>query len=337
MTTFREQFGLRDVAPQNYAKTVPLQAACPTLIYGVELEIERIPALGDMSLTGFTATEDGSLRNNGKEFISKPMTFSNLMWCLNNFFTKNKFTEANYSERCSIHVHTNCLNLTLEQIQSLCMVYQVYEDLLFAWVSPERAENIFCVPWSQTTLSYKMFDKDPANWITKGKRWRKYTALNLLPLFTQGTVEFRHMPGTNDVKRIETWLQLIGCMFAYVQETPQTTIVEVFKSLNTTSAYTATTETIFKQWAGVLFGVPNFHQHLEEGVLLMKHSLMGSYNEPATKANAVFDDWRPLRAALEDAVDPRLDFNEVIRQRAIRAVLDVQALAVAQREPENRE
>jgi hypothetical protein len=279
--TIREILGLNPVVAKTFNKAVPLVAADPALLYGLELEIENTHG-GDWVVPGMVGKEDGSLRNGGFEYITNPMTFSNLSYVLTNFFKKSQVTADNYSERCSVHVHTNCQDLTLKQLQLLLMLYQLFERVLFKYIGNDRDKNIFCVPWHETQLHFGIVSKMDKHGLTGIKQWQKYTALNLLPLFSQGTVEFRHMAGTPNQQYILDWCNLIGSMFRYTRNNELAAVRESLASLNTTSHYRELMFDVFGNWAQHLL-MPMFEQDLEEGVLQMKYSLL-SNPEPQTKA-----------------------------------------------------
>ena len=131
-----------------------IQETCAGLVYGVELEIENIPNWDGMAVSGMRSTEDGSLRNSGREFITHPMALPTLAFVLQTFFGKNKLTDNNYSERCSVHIHANIQDLSWDELESLCMVYQVMERALFSWIGHDRDQNIFCTPWAQTNITH---------------------------------------------------------------------------------------------------------------------------------------------------------------------------------------
>ena len=281
--TLRELTGLVNPLPKNFPKALPRLVSVPHLLYGVELEIEGVGDAENWKVPGLHTERDGSLRNNGMEFITAPMTYSNLAYCLEMFFKKNPITKDNYSERTSIHVHTNCLPLTWEQVQSLCLVYQVLEKLLFLWVGEDRDKNIFCVPWHQTNLTYKTLSKSPDH--TRFRNWQKYTALNLLPLYTQGTVEWRHMNGHCDVERILLWCRLINCIYGYVLSTSLEDIKKQLMQLNVSSEYGQILVTIFKDLSGTFLQMPRYEKYLEEGVLDTKYGLLGE----ATQAEKPVD------------------------------------------------
>ena len=280
-------YGQKAVVPYTNSKAIPQSVADPNLIMGVELEIESVPQGDELRVPGMVSTEDGSLRNHGREYITNPMTGSVLYHVLNNFFTKNKeaLSKAdNYSERTSIHVHCNCQDLTIPRLKTVLMLYQVYEKLLYAYIGNDRDKNIFCVPWSETMLTYSLLDKllveNPSS-VDLVRHWQKYTGLNLLPLRAQGTIEFRHMHGNNDLTFIFNWTNLIGSLFAKARSTDFEEVKESVMNLNTTSNYILFTEEIFKQWSPLLMTNPNYRELLEEGVLNVK--FLVAHKEEKTK------------------------------------------------------
>lgn len=268
--TILNDYGMSKVVPKNFPKAVPLTCRDPALLYGVELEIENVPNAGDMVVPGIDVVRDGSLRNNGMEFITKPMSFSNLAYCLGTFFTKNKLTEANYSERCSIHVHTNVQDLESSQVQTIALLYQVVERILFRWIGHDREYNIFCVPLHQTNITYNKVGAGAEGF----RDWEKYTALNFIPMFQQGTIEFRHMNGHPDYKKILVWCSIIGSLFSWARgnsfEDTKKTLVE----LNTSSAYDTLMFGVFGNLMDEFLPFKDYKSLLEEGVLDVKYSLI---------------------------------------------------------------
>jgi hypothetical protein len=230
------------------------------------------------------------------------MTYSNLAHCLGNFFTLNKLNKDNYSERCSIHVHTNCLDLTVDQIRTVLFLYQMCEKLLYSWVDPERYDNIFCVPWSQTNLTYQSLsgDGDNQNW----RGWRKYTGLNLLPLYEQGTIEWRHMSGHADMNKILEWCQIIGKMYTYSLKNSLSDVRTQLLDLNTNSQYKTMLERIFGDHAPMFYNIPTYEQDLEDGVLNLKYAS----HTPQDKA-------KPKKQTIQTIFDDlQVDNVELIRQ-----------------------
>jgi len=288
--TIQSLFSLNPVTPKGFAKAKQLEAPCPPLLYGVELEIEGVEDPDSWVVGGMTHTQDNSLRNHGAEFITKPMTYSNLVHCLSMFYNKNKPTEQNYSDRTSIHVHTNCQDLEPEHLQRICMLYQVFERLLFGFVGNGREDNIFCVPWHQTQLTYSILEK-PGD-ISKFKAWQKYTGLNLLPLYEYGTIEWRHMHGHSDLQKLLDWLEIIGHIYRYALATPLKELQAELMLLNTNSLYMNLLFQVFRDKANLFVDLPGFTQKLEEGVLDMKLTMLPTTykNQPKSTIKFTNDD-----------------------------------------------
>lgn len=182
-------------------------------VAGVELEIEDVrdfPTLPE----GWHMEEDGSLRNHGHEFISPPASRQKLQ---KDFATIHETIDVGknpFTERTSIHVHVNMLDLTQEQAKSVVLYYALFEPVFFAMVDPIRRNNIHCVGLDQTTLS-ENYKRTLPLFVNK---WSKYTALNLLPLSTQGTIEFRHMQGHKNQEKFNEWLSTLENLWTYGKE-----------------------------------------------------------------------------------------------------------------------
>lgn len=238
--------------------------AGPDVYVGLELEIEGFH--GGRSYTGFNFTEDNSLRNHGIEAITMPTKTKFLETLLSGFYGHNKITEANYSERCSTHVHVNVLDFNLEQLACLTLVYQVFERMLFNFIGNDRGKNIFCVPWSQANINTNLVEVIlNANW--RGLRtWQKYTAMNLLPVQNRGTVEYRHLYGTCDVTLILNWVNLLASMHEYARGSNIEKLKAIVMDLNTSSAYDVFLQSVFGDFTHLL-RTGEYKLLMEEGVI----------------------------------------------------------------------
>ena len=184
-----------------------------TFYAGMECEIESVQS--NKNIGRFLCTEDGSLRNHGWEFISIPLTRPALLDAFIELHSKLVFfykTEA-FSPRTSTHVHINCRSLDEETIRNLVLMYAIYEEVLFSMVDRNRKDNIHCVPLTETVLSHRYkFDL-----CTIVGSWHKYTALNIIPLSKLGTIEFRHLQGTDDTELVDEWLRVLENLWLYSQ------------------------------------------------------------------------------------------------------------------------
>lgn len=256
---------------------------------GLEVEVESLPRdidiLAESNLCRETwyVKKDGSLRNNGLEFVSNPIRGSNLIFAvleLENFL-KTKAPQHKFSDRTSIHVHLNVRNLTEEELYKLILLYVITEPLFYRFVelySVDRKNNVFCVPVQQFLLSFfGAFSEVSGNFSEKilafSEGWQKYSGLNLLPVHSFGTVEFRQLGGTIDPRVILSWVSLIQRLKIAAAQVSLDWIKETVLTLNTNSHYTHFVETVF----GGLhqkFRVYDYQKYLELGVSLNKAFMM---------------------------------------------------------------
>lgn len=295
-TTVSEYYGHRNVT--GYASkhgtdnTMPL----PDWLVGCELEIEGFNPHLDRRFGGITFTDDGSLRAReggiGIEAITLPVATKFVPALLTAFYEKFQIGEKNYTERCSTHVHFNALPLSFDQVSTICLLYQTVEDLLFKYVSHDRDQSIFCVPWNQSNLSYSIVNRLSKNNESTHdvfRRWQKYSALNLIPLTTQGTMEFRHLHGTCDVKVITTWIALISKMFEYAMGVDLEKAKYQIVNMNTVSNYHEWLNMVFGKWADAL-RCDGFEAVLSQGVINSK-LMLNKIDEPEQVK------WTPERRA----------------------------------------
>jgi hypothetical protein len=233
---------------------------------GIECEIECVRSPRE-NFDIFKATHDGSLRNDGLEFISEPSEKLQLVEGFKKLHARLAFTEVDdpFSPRTSTHVHINCRSLTAGQVKNLIMLYVLYEEFFFAMVKPERRGNIHCVPLSETYLC--SFYSKPLDYLRQ--RWHKYTALNILPLGELGTVEFRHLQGTDDASLLEEWLTTLENLWRIAQ---RTYVDAAFVS--SPEVITATWEQLFGHSARITPLRPNIAAMTQNNLLDVKLSLI---------------------------------------------------------------
>ena len=281
MTTIKDYFGVHNVSDlmigeRNYKVSPDYAFSNPNLIVGVELEIEGWNDDNPKEYKGFVFEVDNSLRNNGVEAVTLPMFSKYVPNLLTNFFKTFGITENNYSHRCSTHVHINAQNLHVEQVRSICVLYQALERVILSYVGNDRDNNIFCVPWHQCNISQDFVNKFTQDLNLTTRSWQKYTALNILPLRDRGTLEFRHLEGTCNVARITEWINLIGCIVRYATEVSYETIVETIVNMNTVSNYGAFVEHIFREFSTALTTLPEYEENLALGVVDCKLCLVNA-------------------------------------------------------------
>ena len=282
MSTIKEIYGIYDPKVVKYKDKMP--AINPELVIGLELETENCSNVTYNNIakeTNYIVHTDGSLRGVAYEFISKPMTTENALAATKDFWNLCKFTDENYTDRTSLHFHVNCVNLEIEQISSIALLYTVFEEILFEFVGKYRDTNIYCVPWNQCRNHYNLVQNFLSDSTTLLRGWNKYTALNLLPLTRYGTIEFRQMHGTCNYEKFSTWVNIIGAIFKYTSKVPLKDLITTINSLNTVSHY----EQFFTEvLSGILPYNDTYRQKLEDGVIFGKYTLMEYGKEKKKKA-----------------------------------------------------
>lgn len=216
-------------------------------LVGVEIEVENINYRDsrDQGVHGIRTDlfamwnyhEDGSLRN-GSEFTFKtPYSGVNLVNALKLFDSfvhewDNKYYQSkiSLSDRCSVHVHVDVRNMNDLDIINLVCWYLFVERILFRYVDITRYKNSYCKPlvnsnfivnlrfaienvkrvYSDLGLSRnKEYDFLRGMIREMANKSDKYSSLNLMPMTTFGSIEFRHHDGTKSGDKILKWVNII--------------------------------------------------------------------------------------------------------------------------------
>jgi hypothetical protein len=296
--TILEIFGLTKVKEGRYsAYPVADKPKNDKLFFGVELEIENLDderSLNSYAVPGISIKEDGSLRGYNAEFVTAPVNRATLAQLLEAFYKRGQFTEKNFTERCSAHVHMNVQDVTFEDLNCLFMLYQVFERVLFAFVGDERDKNIFCVPWHDTSITAGAVfcSVDPQVCAAKWMQWEKYTALNLTRMRDLGTIEFRHLAGQVDYTKILVWCDILAAMLLYAQTVNKDALRERILSLNTSSEYRKFFAEVFRDvplFLGQALSTITLERDMEHGVMALKYNV-------AREMKAVVDTRKPKPA-----------------------------------------
>lgn len=243
---------------------------------GIEIEVENIEEVPSY-LRLWSTVKDGSLRNNGREFVSLPIPASTasiaLEWLKHRLEIKNN---PEFTNRTSVHVHVNVSDMTKNQVKSFILTYLLFERVLYEFAGGNRFNNIFCVPLSHAgyykTLNYLFtFDKyDDDRFIYQlSDQWHKYTGCNLKTITDKGTIEFRHLPGTLDVEKISVWIGMILKMKEYSSSKDTKKLFEEIAELNTNSSYDMMLSKVFGEYSYYL-QFRNLHKLMEKDVTHIK-------------------------------------------------------------------
>jgi len=217
-TTVRELYRMDEVSlytpPVKFRNMVQIEPVESERGIGIEIEVENHALKAGVSSGAWSATADGSLRNAGQEYVSRPMMAKYapqmLQELLGDCLDAN---ECCFSPRTSIHVHVNMQDVPTDVVEDIVLLYSVFEKLFFRFTGRGRIKNIYCVPIIDTDVMNHM---KTVGFNHVRAAWSKYAALNLLPVAEYGTIEFRHMHGTFDIKKVCVWIRLITKLVDYV-------------------------------------------------------------------------------------------------------------------------
>jgi hypothetical protein len=222
---------------------------------GIEVEVEGIDR--GMVLHYWGDKEDGSLRNNGVEYVTPPIRATEVPQALHELSKQIKAKNPRYdfSARTSVHVHVNVRDMTLQEVGAMSVLYLLFERAFFKFAGRNRDKSIFCVPYQDSLAYTKMVEHliDVTNnndaRVDIFNKFHKYHAYNMKPIITFGTIEFRHMAGTMDEEILTTWVNLILCLKNYAMGHSLTDILSVAYELTTTSKYSILTQEVFGEYA----------------------------------------------------------------------------------------
>lgn len=213
--------------------TTASELAASDRAVGIEIELEGFRGINKaerFNLIRFT--DDGSLRNGGLEIVTQPVQGSQIIESLKQVEEVIKECRSlTCSARTGLHVHVDMRRETTKSLIHTLCTYLIFEKSLFKYCGEYRMDNPYCVPLSDIVVTsdyiHGLISSSEANIIRGMERHTKYSALNLRPLLTLGTLEFRIHPGTKDVGEILRWVNILLALVDYgtsSTRTPQDTI-----------------------------------------------------------------------------------------------------------------
>lgn len=248
MSTVRKYFGLNQVgiydpsAYFNKQKYPVTEAVESKRGIGIEVEVENNAPRSTMRSGSWTSTADGSLRNSGMEYVSQPIPASlapSALYELLGLGLDDK--ECCFSPRTSVHVHVNVQEEECDDVLNAVMLYTVFEKMFFKFTGRGRAKNIYCVPVAETGCLSCAVNTSLDH---LRSTWSKYSAVNIVPLGEYGTLEFRHMHGTFDIRKLCIWIRLITKLVDWACD-PKHKTRAVIEGLNETTDYQQLLREIF--------------------------------------------------------------------------------------------
>ena len=188
---------------------------------GIEIEIEGRNLIREVPKF-WNVVEDNSLRAEAPygafEYVLKiPVSRAKVSQRLN--FLQEELRKGGSvlrpSDRCGVHIHVNCQELTCKQTMNFALLYLVFENLLVRWCGSEREGNLFCLRASDAdTILHGLsicMERDNFHYVQKSDF--RYASINLAALQKFGTLEFRSMGTPKNFNKINNWVRLLLKVF----------------------------------------------------------------------------------------------------------------------------
>ena len=184
--------------------------------YGVEIEAEgnRLPERADINY--WRTERDGSLAAGfeAHEYVfDHPLSLEDSYKALDALqaqYDKND-SDVMETETSGVHIHVNVQDYTPREFFTLATTYLVLEELLLTYCGEKRWGNHFCLPAQHAEGQvYELVQSAVHRKLGNlNKELIRYSSFNVYSLFKYGSVEFRAMRGTGDLKAIREWLDII--------------------------------------------------------------------------------------------------------------------------------
>jgi len=201
---------------------------------GIEIEVESdshelIMQANKLTIacTVWKTEVDYSLREYSTELISRPLfglDIKDALLLMESFIKQD--TQLRFSDRTSVHIHMECIDMSPKQLSNFVLLYITLEEVLFKFTAPHRHDNIYCLPFSLSgglqantkALLVHLNNNNKSATKRMLSRWPKYSSMNLSNIPNIGTIEFRALDGTADASRILTWIKILMSIKKYSLE-----------------------------------------------------------------------------------------------------------------------
>lgn len=164
--------------------------------------------------------EDHSLKSTGREYVTRGgLVGEDIVNAIDAFYdVASKSKLNNGYPYAGIHLHVDSTEMEVEngQLSRFVEAYMLAEPLLFHFAGEYRRNCGFCYSLEQAQADYPLIGKGIYSGSYKSlqntlarRHFSKYQALNLQPLATFGTIEFRHLPTTMEKQRLLDWVNIV--------------------------------------------------------------------------------------------------------------------------------
>jgi len=192
---------------------------------GLELEIENESGRSD--LRHWNRVEEGSISHGFEYVLAGPKAGVELQDALIEMQQAMEGSSATFSERTSVHIHINILDMTFLQLVSFLALLVMLEKVLYKYVEPHRTTNHFCWAFGDCEELIEIVkrlraasERSPDHLRDSIQRELqteacKYAGINLSAIKNYGSLELRMHHGTADTAALLRWINIIQSIKAY--------------------------------------------------------------------------------------------------------------------------
>lgn len=185
---------------------------------GLELEVEAEGRRSWQEIEGWVLKDDHSLRN-GKEYVTRgTVNPQGVESAISTATTALVEMGAVTSIRTGFHLHLDVTDLDVSELVAFLCIYMVLEDAIFRYAGREREALLFCQRMTDVPYMLEKMrgiagcqDKDAFLSMLPTENLR-YCGLNMHPLCTFGTVEFRQLPMSLNPNYILDFIEVVILM-----------------------------------------------------------------------------------------------------------------------------
>ena len=235
---------------------------------GVEVELSYLECTDGQEVGQYwSILPDGSIRGDspGELVFRVPLSPAQAEEALVRL-DKYVLSTSRVNSTCSVHVHVDVCDLSLEELDRVLFTYAVVERTLYNYCGEGRENNNFCVPLYKSLPSLRAY-LNFSRGVPDVPAQLRYCGLNLASIRKFGSLEFRMHPATRDIKRIAEWINLC----CKVKENGRNIVTDVgawYERCSSSPGWVL--ECVFGEFSAVLTKQPTLRSDLLEGALVGK-------------------------------------------------------------------
>src|ERR1700747_184357 len=226
-----EKKGVRGIPNWEMSRPYPPPNALGDV--GLELEVEpargiNLPAqgvlgavIGPKTKAQWLVHQDGSLRNGGLEYVlSQPCLEEELEGLFTELYKvfERAGTVLNLSNSCSTHVHVNVGGYKVNELTAVIILWTMFEEMLVNFCGEQRKTNHFCLTAKESPATLQAWENFLNTGIIRFPDGIKYSALNIRPITTQGSFEYRCMRAEKSPELLSLWSKFCLALTRYARK-----------------------------------------------------------------------------------------------------------------------